>query len=163
MSKKHIVPIAVLILIAALAAVYMRPLSLSDMTGTDVSGSEALQCYCRAYPDEKSDRIDVSESDAEYAELIELVTAKKYRRSLKSLLPDTGKSHPLRDGDYQWEITFIVETQLKSGETASGSLLRVEYYYDTVYVYSLDKHWICSVENEDAFSESVMDVISSRI
>ena len=166
MKKKQLLPLGILVILAAAALIYMRPMTLQEIGKVDIAQCESVSGYHRRAPDSEFTSFELSAEDERCSQLIDLFAQQKYRRSLINLLsPDGGSTHRPKDGDFIWDLSFnFGPTDFPDGSTGSGTFLQCRNFFGVLRIFNAveDETLRCTVSGQDEFLQQVYDIISAE-
>lgn len=166
MKKKQLLPLGILVILAAAALIYMRPMTLQEIGKVDIAQCESVSGYHRRTPDSEFTSFELSAEDERCSQLIDLFAQQKYRRSLINLLsPGGGSTHRPKDGDFIWDLSFnFGPTDFPDGSTGKGTLIQCRDFYGTLRVFTAidGKTLRCIASDQAEFLQQVYDIISSE-
>ena len=166
MKKKQLLPLGILVILAAAALIYMRPMTLQEIGKVDIAQCESVSGYHRRAPDSEFTSFELSTDDARRSQLIDLFAQQKFRRSLINLLsPDGGSTHQPKDGDFIWDLSFnFGPTDFPDGSTGKGTFIQCRDFYGTLRVFTAidGKTLRCTTSEQEAFLQQVYDIISAE-
>ena len=166
MKKKQLLPLGILVILAAAALIYMRPMTLQEIGKVDIAQCESVSGYHRRAPDSEFTSFELSAEDERRSQLIDLFAQQKFRRSLINLLsPDGGSTHQPKDGDFIWDLSFnFGPTDFPDGSTGKGTLIQCRDFYGTLRVFTAidGKTFRCTTSEQEAFLQQVYDIISAE-
>ena len=152
MKKKRLLPLGILVILAAAALIYMRPMTLEAMFGLDITQSELVYTdYLTVSIDEPGRSVESSEwlrGEERTETLISLLSQQKFRRSLRNLLPlettsDMPQNNLIFDGqDYLYFQSSFGQLNLFS--TTGNNLM------------------LCTTSRQKEFLQQVYDIISAE-
>ena len=164
MKKKRLLPLGILVILAAAAFIYTRPMTLQEIGKVDIAQCESVSGYHRRAPDSEFTSFELSTDDARRSQLIDLFAQQKFRRSLINLLsPDGGSTHRPKDGDFIWDFSFnFGPTDFPDGSTGKGTLIQCRDFYGTLRVFTAidGKTLRCTTSEQEVFLQQVYDIVS---
>lgn len=160
---KMIILAALLLAILACVLIYTRPMTLTQLcSGVDITQSESVSGYYFIAPDVEDSRFEIDKDDERFGQIIELFESRKFRKPLVSLLPRGTKTHPLRDGDFKWELMFrINDVTYADGSVNSGTLIRVSNFFGALEVHFDGDAWRCTTSDHEEWLSDVLSLIFS--
>lgn len=166
MKRRHIVLLGILVILAAAAFIYTRPMPLEALCEADITQCQSVSGYHRRAPDSEFTSFELSAEDERCSQLIDLFAQQKFRRSLINLLaPDGGSTHQPKDGDFIWDLSFnFGPTDFPDGSTGEGVLVTCRNFFGKLSLFrAYDGKTIrCTVQDQDAFLQQVYDIISAE-
>ena len=166
MKKKRLLPLGILVILAAAAFIYTRPMTLQEIGKVDIAQCESVSGYHLRCPEVEDTYFELSADDERFSQLVGLFARQKFRRSRSNLLsPDGGSTHQPKDGDFIWDLSFnFGPTDFPDGSTGKGTLIQCRDFYGTLRVFtSIDgKTLRCTTSEQEAFLQQVYDIISAE-
>lgn len=158
--KTVAVILAVVCVIVITVLIYSRPMSISEICeGIDITKRAVLQGSYSVYPVGLTE-FEIGQDDAQFGPVMELLTGQKFRRSVRSLLPQGTKVYPLTDGVFKWDILCEMREPVQiDGENVSGTVIRISDYYGELEIECVGKIWRCSTSGQEQFVTDVLDVL----
>ena len=158
----------VLIMAALLAVIYTRPLTLTELYPV-IDFDECIRIHGYYYLYDGSNgagddtRFELAAEDDAFEALLATVKDRAFRRSLRSLLPSHGQSHPLENGDYKWSIIFTFnDLSFPDGSIGRGDILHIDNFFGQLSLYHDGEKLYCGTDDQEAWIEEVMDYISAK-
>lgn len=170
-KRKSAVLCIIAVLLIAAALYYTRPMTVNELYAaygfdlaacTSVSGTYWIK-ETDGDPDATS--FAFSGEDPRAEALTELFGGRKFRRSLKSFLPQGTKIHRMQEGDFCWDVSFTFDhAKFPDGSSGSGQLLHFHNFFGTLELtFSHSGETLrCNTKNQDAFLQEVFSLISSE-
>ena len=166
MKKKRLLLLGILVILAAAAFIYMRPMTLQEIGKVDIAQCESVSGYHRRAPDSEFTSFELSAEDARRSQLIDLFAQQKFCRSLINLpSTDGGSTHRPKDGDFIWDLSFnFGPTDFPDGSTGKGTLIQCRDFYGTLRVFTAidGKTLRYTTSEQEAFLQQVYDIISAE-
>ena len=144
MKKTVLIIVAVLVIaLLVCALIYTRPMTLAQLCpGVDVSQSEAVRGYYFTAPGVEDTYYEIDKDDERFSRIIEAFATRKFRRSLTGLLSNGTKTHLYQDGDFKWELMFVMEdVEFPDGNIHSGPLSSVSYFFGALELHYNGDTW----------------------
>ena len=108
-------------------------------------------------------RFEFSKENDEFRELLETLEKRKFRRSLRSLLPSGGRSHRLEPGDYKWSMVFTFdELTFPDGSVGRGDVLHIDNFFGELSLYYDGEKLYCGTSEQAAWIKSIMEHIQAK-
>jgi len=160
-KRKIVVLTAAAVLLLVSYLLYSRPMTLSQLyPSLTLDKCVEISGY---YEDGKGVSFTnfTAEKDTEaYESLWEMLYEQKYRRSLRDLMPRRSRTHRYQPGDFQWEVIFRFDTvEFPDGNSASGSLLRIQYWYGDLDIHFNGGVRSCHTSEQDTWAKEILDII----
>ena len=96
--------------------------------------------------------------------MIKMTEGAVFRRRLKNILPQETKTHRYSEGDCSWQLIFCFDvTELPDGSTVSGDVLCIENFFGDISVTFNGRTALCSVNQQEQWTEGITDTISQHI
>lgn len=165
MKRRHIVLLGILVILAAAAFIYTRPMTLEALCEADITQCQSVFGYHFRAPQVEDTRFEFPSNDTRCAQLTALFAQQKFCRSLANLLPQGGTTHRTQDGDFRWEVCFNFGlTDFPNGSTGKGTFIQCRDFYGTLRVFtSIDgKTLRYTTSEQEAFLQQVYDIISAE-
>lgn len=165
MKRRHIVLLGILVILAAAAFIYTRPMTLDALCEADITQCQSVFGYHFRAPQAEDTRFEFPADDVRGQQLTALFAQQKFRRSLANLLPQGGTTHRTQDGDFRWEVGFCFDaTDFPDGSTGEGVLVSCRNFFGKLSLFrAYDGKTIrCTVQDQDAFLQQVYDIISAE-
>ncbi len=164
---KYIIAIAILLAVIIAVFLYTRPITIEQLfPGIDLPQCEMIRGYYRDYYDRDSDadyelqEFEFDGQTAAFTRLMDQLDGRKFRRTLRSLLPSGTKYHPLQEGDFQWELILCFDKlEFPDGTIRSGSLVHILNYYGKLDISFDENDWRCTTEEQKQWVSDVMEMI----
>ena len=119
-----------------------------------------MEGYYRDEAGEALQKFTVHKNSEEFAVLWELLYEQAYHREFRDLLPKGTRVHAAQPGDFEWEVFFLFDkVELSDGNTGSGGILRIQYWYGELEVYFEDNSLSCHVKDQETWAMQVLDII----
>lgn len=165
MKRRHIVLLGILVILAAAAFIYTRPMTLEALCEADITQCQSVFGYHFRAPQVEDTRFEFPSNDTRCAQLTALFAQQKFCRSLANLLPQGGTTHRTQDGDFRWEVCFNFGlTDFPNGSTGSGTFLQCRNFFGVLRIFNAveDETLRCTVSGQDEFLQQVYDIISAE-
>ena len=107
MKKKRLLPLGILVILAAAAFIYTRPMTLQEIGKVDIAQCESVSGYHLRCPEVEDTYFELSADDERFSQLVGLFARQKFRRSLRNLLPlettsDMPQNNLIFDADFSF-------------------------------------------------------------
>ena len=162
---KIMIPLLILMVLAAAALIYTRPLSLSQICDDiDIAKIESLNVTYEVYSDDEVVQYNINRDDPCFLLITDLIAGQKYRRTIWNIFPQTSKTHILRDGDFKWELGCVAsDAVLSNGEIVSGTVIHISNFYGKLEITfaAEGKSWRCTTADQERWISEIMDTIAA--
>jgi len=153
---------------AALALLYTRPLTVPEICpAIDFDECSRIHGYYYLYDNSNKAGDDVpfelTKEDEAFAATLDSLENREFRRSLRSLLPESSRAHRLEDGDYKWDIILTFDRlSFPDGSTGSGDVLHIGNFFGQLTIYFNGESWRCSTDDQADWIESIIQHIRTK-
>lgn len=152
---------AVILLCAAVFIfVYTRPLTIEQRYPVlDLSQCTLIQGSFQDGTGET--QFTIAPGDPHFDEVIGRFRSAAFQTRLRNILPQGAKTHPYRDGDFKWSVTFRFEDVLfPGGDTGSGDMLRVNNFFGDIDLFFDGEQVNCSVKDQEQWLKDSMSIFA---
>ncbi|MDE6935506.1 MAG: hypothetical protein K2P26_07845 [Oscillospiraceae bacterium] len=148
---------------AALCLWYSRPLTIEDLCpGLDLEKCTGVYAGYSAYENEISElynRISLTPENG-LTPLLELFQGRHFRRSPFWWIPRGTRTHPIREGDFRWDIDLAFENApVTDISTATGYLLHFNNFYGDLDMEFMGDTRPVSTADQEQWLEDVLAYI----
>ena len=163
MKKSFAVAVLCIVcVIAAAVLIYSRPMTIAEISGgVDVTKSMKLLGSYSVYPEGRTE-FELGRDDARFASVTALLTEQKFRRSVRSLLPQGIKMYRPADGDFKWELSCVIADPMEiGGEYISGTVICVSDYYGELEIECVGKLWRCRTAGQEQWASGMLEALKA--
>ena len=158
---KYIIIAIVITCIAAFCLIYTRPRTVEQRYPyLDVAQSIRIEGNYTVGTSTEFIPFAIAPGEAHFEDLIERVRSAGFKTRLSNILPKTTSYHRASEDGINWDIEFVFDkVALPDGSISSGAVLSVQYFYDVLTLTVNGEIVSCTVENEAAWAQEIMDMI----
>ncbi len=154
MKKKRLLPLGILVILAAAAFIYTRPMTLQEIGKVDIAQCESVSGYHLRCPEVEDTYFELSADDERFSQLVGLFARQKFRRSLRNLLPlETTSDMPQNNLIFDADFSFNDGQDYLYFQSSFGQL--------NLFSTTGNNLMLCTTSRQKEFLQQVYDMLSS--
>lgn len=154
MKKKRLLPLGILVILAAAAFIYTRPMTLQEIGKVDIAQCESVSGYHLRCPEVEDTYFELSADDERFSQLVGLFARQKFRRSLRNLLPlETTSDMP------QNNLIFDADFSFNDGQ--DYLYFQSSFGQPNLFSTTGNNLMLCTTSRQKEFLQQVYDMLSS--
>ena len=154
MKKKRLLPLGILVILAAAAFIYTRPMTLQEIGKVDIAQCESVSGYHLRCPEVEDTYFELSADDERFSQLVGLFARQKFRRSLRNLLPlETTSDMPQNNLIFDADFSFNDGQDYLYFQSSFGQL--------NLFSTTGNNPMLCTTSRQKEFLQQVYDMLSS--
>ena len=154
MKKKRLLPLGILVILAAAAFIYTRPMTLQEIGKVDIAQCESVSGYHLRCPEVEDTYFELSADDERISQLVGLFARQKFRRSLRNLLPlETTSDMPQNNLIFDADFSFNDGQDYLYFQSSFGQL--------NLFSTTGNNLMLCTTSRQKEFLQQVYDMLSS--
>lgn len=155
MKKKRLLPLGILVILAAAAFIYTRPMTLQEIGKVDIAQCESVSGYHLRCPEVEDTYFELSADDERFSQLVGLFARQKFRRSLRNLLPlETTSDMPQNNLIFDADFSFNDGQDYLYFQSSFGQL--------NLFSTTGNNLMLCTTSRQKEFLQQVYDIISAE-
>lgn len=161
-TAKPFIYAIVIIAAAAFCLIYTRPQTLGQRYPyLDFSKCTEITGFYFAAPGEDDEAFTIRPGDADFDELLNMISSASFRTKLDNLLPQGTKTYTYKDGDYRWYLILCFDKMtLPDGSAIGGYFLDINNFFGDLRFYINGDVISCKTDGQKQWTRDIMDIIT---